>query len=202
MTVETGPTIHRLSTSAAERLAQLAAVLDDLQTVLRCCEVLLPTGAPRPQEMDPTEREAVWTTALLSYGRCFATGGHSGGLTEEDLGKTDLEGELVEWHRMLLRLRRHFADQERNPRGQFAVGIATEEDGTVSAITITSTDAVAVDDQTVHQTGALALELGKLVDQRIEEQQKHLMADVEKMSSSAVEKLPLIDVAVAPEAAQ
>ena len=57
----------QLGTPAAAALADLAATFEELQTVLGCCERLVASPAP-----DELVAEALWTTALLSYTRCFA----------------------------------------------------------------------------------------------------------------------------------
>lgn len=194
MTDDAPPPVRRLSTRAAARLAALSAIFDDLQTVLRCCELLLPADEQdRRRGRDPAEREALWTTALISYARCFTVEGKDA-LTQDDLTSTPLEGEVVEWHKMLQRLHGHFADPKHNPRGQFSVGAATRADGTVEAVAVTSTAPIGLDEQTVRQTGAVALELSKLVDGRITEQQEKVMAEATAMSKDALEELPLIEV--------
>ena len=63
--------VRRLDDPAAAALAELVEVFEDLQTVLRCCERLV-TELAAEGEPDPVVVEAVWTTALLSYARCFA----------------------------------------------------------------------------------------------------------------------------------
>ena len=62
--------VRRLESEGAARLAVLAGVFDDLQMVLRCCERLVDELAA--DEPDPILVEAVWTTALLSWARCFS----------------------------------------------------------------------------------------------------------------------------------
>ena len=77
----------RLDDPAAAALARLVEVFEDLQTVLRCCERLVGELAV---ESGPDEVvvEAVWTTALLSYARCFAGAGEGAALNEDDVRTT------------------------------------------------------------------------------------------------------------------
>ena len=112
-----GPTppsaVRQLRSPAALALADLAAVFEDLQTVLRCCErLVVELSSPAPDDLAV---EAYWTTALLSYARCFTPGPRGVGLTEEDLTSTGLEGEVLAWHRVLLQLRERYADVAVNP---------------------------------------------------------------------------------------
>ena len=62
-------------------------MFEDLQTVLRCCERLVTEFAVEG-EPDAVVVEAVWTTALLSYARCFAATGKAVALTENDVTTT------------------------------------------------------------------------------------------------------------------
>ena len=76
--------MRRLDDPAAAALAELVEVFEDLQTVLRCCERLV-TELAVEGEPDEVVVEAVWTTALLSYARCFSATGEGVALTEDDL---------------------------------------------------------------------------------------------------------------------
>lgn len=191
-------TVRKLDSSAAQGLAELAAIFDDLQTVLRCCERIVTELAEPSGESADLGLEAFWTTAVLSYARCFA-GDHSGmGLTDDDVTGTRLQGEVLEWHKVLRQLRKHYADPAENPRERFAVGAAQDSHGHANGIAITSTPQPRVDDLTVRQTGALAYELSQLVDQRITEQQERVRTGANAMTKDDLDRLPLIDVA-APE---
>ncbi len=191
----TSPQVRRLNGERATRLAGLSAIFDDLQAVLRCCELLLPVDEHvRRQGRDPVEQEALWTTALISYARCFTKDGHGVSLSQKDLDATALQGKVVEWHKMLMQLHRHFTDRGQNPRGQFSVGAAVREDGEVEAVAVTSTAPIALDEQTIRQTGAVALQLSKVVDERVGELQKEVMSDAAALPKSALEDLPLIEV--------
>lgn len=184
--------VRRLDIPAAQALADLASIFDDLQTVLRCCEWLvteLGTGEP-----DELRVEAGWTMAVLSYARCFATGRRGMGLTEDDLTSTPLQGEVLEWHKVLRQLRKHYSDPAENPRERFFVGAAQDSHGRVNGIAITSVRQPRLDDLTVRQTGALAYELSRLVDKRIGEQQERVLRAADVMSKADLDKLPLIDL--------
>ena len=117
--------MRRLDDPAAAALAELVEVFEDLQTVLRCCERLV-TELAVEGEPDAVVVEAVWTTALLSYARCFSATEEGVALSEDDLTATQSSGEVLEWHRLLLQLRNHYADLAVNPRERFSVGVAQD----------------------------------------------------------------------------
>lgn len=184
-------TVRRLGTPAAQALADLASIFNDLQTVLRCCERLVQELAGRP---DDVVMEGVWTTALISYARCFTSGNRGMGLTEEDVKSTSLPGEVLEWHKVLRQLRKHYADPAKNPRERFEVGATEDSDGKANGVAITSTPQPPLDEVTIRQTGALAYRLSTLVDQRITEHQERVLAAANALAPVDLKKLPLIDV--------
>ena len=196
--------MRRVDDAAAAALLGVVEVFEDLQTVLRCCERLV-TELVADGEPDPVVVEAVWTTALLSYARCFAATGDGVALTESDLTSTrDVTSSgaspgVVEWHRLLLQLRNHYADPAVNPRERFSVGVAQDPNGRASGIAITSARQPLVDDLTVRQTGAIAYALSGLVDKRIELRQKEVFDDLASWSKADLDRLDPLDVA-APQA--
>lgn len=196
---ETPRTVRRVGSPAAAALADLAAIFDDLQTVLLCCERLVTAlNVPEP---DPVVVESLWTTALLSYTRCFAPGGRGMGLTEADVEGLELEGEVLAWHRMVRRLKKHYADPATNPRETFSVGVAVS-DGTPQGVAITSTRQELPDTVTVHQTGAIAYQLSRLVDQRIAEHQATVLEGVRSLSPAELETLDEVELTDIPEGDQ
>ena len=184
--------VRRIDTQDAQDLAALAALFDDMQMVLRCCERLVAEIAGAAP--DDVVLEGVWTTAVLSYTRCFS-GKDTVRLIDDDVKAVPLKGDLLGWHEILGKLRDHYAHPTLTPREQFAVGAALDDDGKVSGIAITSTPRPPLDDVTVRQTGALAYELSKLIDKRITERQRQVHETVAALSSADLGKLPLIDLA-------
>jgi hypothetical protein len=189
----TAAVVRRLDTPAAAALADLLGVFDDLQTVLRCCERLMTeVAAPHPEAN--VAIEALWTTALLSYTRCFAPRLSGVALAEADVAATRPEGDLLEWHQALLRLRGVYAAASGNPREQFTVGVVQEGDGTAGGVAITSVVQPQVNDLTVRQTGAIAFALSQVVDDRIETQQGVVFAEVRKAPRAVLDAMDRIDV--------
>lgn len=182
-------TVRRLTSPAALALSDLAAVFDDLQTVLRCCERLM---TELGGDGDDLALEAYWTTAVLSYGRCFAPGERGTGLTDADVEATGLAGDVVGWHRTLLRVRDRVAHPAVNPREQFSVGAAQDADGHAEGIAVASSRSGAVDETSVRQTGAIAYALSSTVDERLTAQQAVVFTAVAAMSRPGLDRLPLL----------
>lgn len=194
-TSATAPTaVRHLETPAASALTDLAGMFEDMQTVLRCCERLVSELSNTEGEPDDLIVETLWTTALLCYGRCFMPGQRGMALTEDDVKAIELQGDVLEWHQVLHRLREHYADTAANPRERFSVGVSQDPDGRANGIAITSARQPPVDDRTVRQTGAIAFELSRMIDQRIAEHQETVFGTAKAMSKADLDRLPLIEV--------
>ncbi|WP_328608700.1 hypothetical protein OG943_06130 [Amycolatopsis sp. NBC_00345] len=189
---------RQLRTPSALALADLAAIFDDLQFTLRCCERLLTELERGPDGLDAVLVESLWVSALNSYARCFRPGERGMGLTGKDLDATGVQGEVVEWHGLLGRIRDFLIDGAVNPREAYSVGVSQAPTGRPDGIVITSVPHPLVDEVTVRQTGRLAFELSRLLDERIKEHQKKVFAGVEEMSDEQLGALPAIEVAAAP----
>jgi hypothetical protein len=188
------PTVlRRLDSGSATTLVNLLATFEDLQMVLRCCERLMSElGAGDP---DDVAIEGVWTTAVLSYARCFSTDDARAPLTEDDLTATLSNSDVLDWHRVLLQLRQHYAHPSVNPRERFSVGVAQAADGTAGGIGVTSARQPSVDDITVRQTGAIAFGLSKMVNDRIADQQAKVFDEVKDLGKAELDRLAPLEVA-------
>lgn len=189
--------VRRLTSPAALALADLAALFEDLQTVLRCCERLV--SELEADEPDDLALEAYWTTALLSYARCFSAGPRGTGLTDEDVTGTGLAGDVLGWHKALLQLRDRCADPVVNPRESFSVGASQDRTGHAEGIAVASTRQPGVDEVSVRQTGAVAYALSRLVDERLTAQQGVVFTAVAAMARPALDRLGLLHL-TRPEA--
>lgn len=187
--------LRRLDTPAAVALAELSAAFEELQTVLRCCERLVSELGATGSDPDELVVDALWTMALLSYARCFPAGGAGAALSEGDVTAAQPAGDVLDWHRVLLRLRGHYADPAINPRERFSVGVAQDPNGAADGIAITSARQPLVDELTVRQTGAIAFALSRLVDERIAAQQRQLLGDVKSVPRAELDKLDQLEVA-------
>lgn len=184
---------RELTSPAARRLADLAAVFDDLQFVLGCCERLL-GELNRDGGPDQVVVEALWAAALNAYARCFRAGEHDAHLTVDDLAETGLQGELVAWHEKLGTVRNVLVAKSANPREAFSVGVSMTEGGPAEGIVVSSASSPQVDEPTVRQTGRIAFELARLVDKRISDQQQTVFAEVRDMPAHRLSKLAPLEV--------
>ncbi|WP_246195647.1 hypothetical protein [Halopolyspora algeriensis] len=188
-------TVRQLQTSAALSLRDLAAIFEDMTTVVDCCEQILVRLTRSEAGLSDITVEALWTTALISYRRCFVPGPRGMGLTEEDVEATGMRGEVVEWHKLLEKLGAHHVDAGATSRETFVVGISQDSGGNANGVAITSAPRPRLDETTVRQTGHLALELSRLVDERINSHQETVYNAARAMTADALSSLPVVPVA-------
>ena len=186
--VTTPSAVRRLDGAEATKLAGLAAVFEDLQYVLRCCEHLV-TALATPQP-DTALVEALWTGALIGYVRCFS--GRAGVLSDDDLGKLELDGDVREFHGMVKKLRDHYASRHVNPRESFTIGAAQSNDGRPTGVAVVSAPRPLVDDTTVRLLGRVAYALSGLVDARMQKTQAAVLAAAAALTPAQLGKLPLV----------
>lgn len=183
--------VRRLDGPEAGELACMAAVFEDLQYVLRCCEHLVTAlGAPQP---DGALVEALWTGALIGYVRCFS--GRTSVLTDADLAELKLDGDISEFHGMVKKLRDHYASRHVNPREAFTIGAAQSNEGRPTGIAVVSTPRPIVDDTTVRLLGRVAYALSGLVDARMQKSQNDVLGAAGKLSPTELSQLPLVHLA-------
>lgn len=194
-------TVRQLQTPAALALGDLAAIFEDLTTVVGCCEKILMELTRSEASTSDIIVGSLWTTALISYRRCFSPGPRGMGLTEADVEAIGLQGEVVKWHNMLEKLRAHYVEAGATSRETFLVGVSEDPDGHANGIAITSAPRPQLDETTVRQTGHLAFELSRLVDERIKEHQETVYNAARDMSADALSSLPVVQVAT-PEFAE
>lgn len=195
--VTTPEELRQLRTPDARALADLTAASEELAKVAGCCEQILTLSA---QERTATREllvEALWTTALLSYRRCFCAEQRAAVLTTDDLAETNLRGDVLQWHNTLEKLREHYADTRLNPRENFVAGAAQDAAGHANGVAVTSAPQPELDDTTVRQTGQLAVELGRIVDERISTRQQALYETARSTSPQDLASLPRIEVSQA-----
>lgn len=185
--------VRAMDGAEAAELAGLASVFEDLQYVLRCCEHLVtalnaPGTGPLQVQTDPALVEALWTGALVGYVRCFS--GQAKVLTDNDLRELELEGEVIELHAALKKLRDAFASRHVNPRESFTIGAAQGPDGRATGIAVTTTPTPTVDDSTVRLLGRIAYALSGLVDARMQRSQNAVLTVAAAMSPEKLGRLP------------
>ena len=185
--------VRRLDGPEAADLAVLAAVFDDLQYVLRCCEHLV--GVLARPDADPALVEALWAGALTAYARVFSA--RAKVLSEDDLAELKLDGDVADFHRAVVRLRDHYASRHVNPRETFTVGVAQRNNGTAAGVAVVGGSQPRVDDTTVRQLGRLAYGLSGLVDARMQAAQQRVHLVAQELEPGLLLALPLVDVRLA-----
>ncbi|WP_214368958.1 hypothetical protein [Pseudonocardia sp. H11422] len=193
--------VRALDTPESGELAQLAAVFEDLQYVLRCCEHLVtalgsPDAGPVRVDTDTALVEALWTGALIGYVRCFS--GRTKVLSEDDLAALKLDGDVGEFHGMLKKLRDHYASRHVNPREAFTIGAAQSNDGSPTGVAVISAPRPIVDDTTVRLLGRVAYGLSGLVDARMQEAQNRVLGAARQMTPVQLSTLPLVHLSEDP----
>jgi hypothetical protein len=167
--------VRRLDGSEATELSALAAVFDDLQYSLQCCEHLV--GALARPETDTVLVEALFTGALVAYARCFS--GRTKILSDDDLDKLELDGDVAGFH-----------------RETFTVGVAQRNNGMAAGVAVVGAQQPAVDDTTVRQLGRIAYGLSGLVDARMQAAQQKVHLVAQDLDAARLIALPLVDVQV------
>jgi hypothetical protein len=196
--------VRRLTLPEADELARMTAVFEDLQHLLRCCEHLVaalapPAAGPVRGQVDAALVEALWTSALLSYARCFSTSTSTSTstpvLTRADLDALELPGDVPGFHDALLKLRDHYASPEVNPRETISVG-AAESDGAPIGVAVISAPQPTVDDTTVRQLGRVAYALSGLLDARMREAQDRVLGRARELDPKDFAALPVMQLDV------
>jgi len=90
-----------LDLPSARILAGQASVIQDLQFVMDCCKRLL-TELARPEEdRDGVVPQALWSSAVVAYARCFGRGRRFG-LSTEDVRNLPLHGAVMKFHKWVI----------------------------------------------------------------------------------------------------
>ena len=116
------PTVA-LDVPSARVLADQASIIPELQFVMDCCKRLLPELAKPEEERDPLMPLALWSSAVLAYGRCFSKGRRFA-LSAEDVKNLPLHGAVMNFHDWVLEERDKLAARAANPSEAAKVGAA------------------------------------------------------------------------------
>jgi len=179
--------------SSAQILADQASIIQDLQFVMDCCKRLL-TELARPEEdRDALVPQALWSSALVAYARCFGKGRRFG-LATEDIRALPLQGAVMKYHKWVIDERNKLATHPANPFEAAKVGAALSAPGQgqrrVEGIAIFSTSHVLVDATGVRQLGGLASELAKQTAEKAQKQQDAVLADAQQLNIDSLYRLP------------
>jgi hypothetical protein len=190
------PTVP-LSLPSAQVLADLVAIVHDLQFVMDCCKRLLAELAQPEEERDAVVPQALWSAALVGYGRCFAPGKRFG-LEAGDVRALPLQGEVMKFHTWVLAERGKLTAHPADPFTAAAVGAALSAPGQrerrVEGIAILTASHVLVDHTGVRQLGALASELARQTAERAAKQQDAVLAEAQQLDVAVLAQLEPLQV--------
>ena len=182
-----------LDMPSAHVLADQASTIQDLQFVMDCCKRLLTELARPEDERDAVVPQALWSSALVAYARCFGKGGRSG-LAMEDVRNLPLQGAVMKFHKWVIEERNKLAAHPANPFEGAKVGAALSPPGQarrrVEGVAIFSANRVLIDAIGVRQLGGLASELAKQMAEKAQKQQDLVLAEAQRLSIDRLSKLP------------
>ena len=182
-----------LDLPSAQVLADQSSIIQDLQFVMDCCKRLL-TELARPEEdRDGVVPQALWSSALVAYARCFGKGRRFG-LATEDVRNLPLHGAVMKFHKWIIEERNKLTVHPADPFDEAKVGAALSLPGQrerrVEGIAIFSASHVLIDVIGVRQLGGLASELAKQTAGKAEEQQDSVLADAQQLNIESLYRLP------------
>jgi hypothetical protein len=182
-----------LDIPSAHILADQAAIIQDLQYVMDCCKRLL-TELARPEEnRDAVVPQALWSSALVAYARCFGKGKRFG-LATEDVRDLPLHGAVMKFHKWVIEERNKLTAHPADPGEMAKVGAALsppDQPGRrVEGIAIFSSSHVLIDAVGVRQLGGLASELAKRTAEKAQEQQDCVLTDAQRLNIDSLYGLP------------
>jgi len=178
------PTVA-IDVPSAQILADQASTISELQFVMDCCKRLLADLAKPEEERDPLMPLALWSSAVLAYGRCFSKGKRFA-LSNDDVRNLPLHGAVMKFHQWILEERDKLAARAANPAEGAKVGAALsppeQKDRRVEGIVIFASSREVVDDTGVRQLGGLASELAKQTAEKAQEQQDVVLKDAQQLN--------------------
>jgi hypothetical protein len=182
-----------LDTPSARILADQASIINDLQFVMDCCKRLL-TELDKPQEeRDGVVPQALWSSALVAYARCFSEDRGSG-LSIDDVQNLPLQGAVMKFHTWVIGERDKLTAPPADSYEAVTIGAALAPPGQkrrrVEGIAVFSTSRVLIDVIGVRQLGGLASELAKQTAQKAEKQQDAVLSDAQQLDLDSLYESP------------
>ena len=186
-----------LDVPSAYILADQAAIIQDLQFVMDGCKRLLAELAKPEEERDPLLPLAIWSSAVVTYTRCFSKGKRFG-LTTEDVQKLPLHGAVMKFHKWILEERNKMTAHSANPfeiaKVAAALTPAEKDKRRVEGIVIYATSHIVIDDVGVRQLGGLASELAKQTAEKAQKQEDTVLAEAQQIGLDKLYAMPPLPV--------
>ena len=189
-----------LDTPSARVLADQASIINDLQFVMDSCKRLL-DELGRPQEdRDGVVPQALWSSALVAYARCFSADRRSG-LAVDDVQNLPLQGAVMKFHTWVIEECGKLTAPPADPYEAVTIGAALASPGQkkrrVEGIAVFTTSRVLIDVIGVRQLGGLASELAKQTAQKAEKQQHEVLTDAQQLDLDGLYESPPLSTGAA-----
>jgi hypothetical protein len=182
-----------LDMPSAHVLADQASTIQDLQFVMDCCKRLLTELAKPEEERDAVVPQALWSSAVVAYARCFGKSGRSG-LATADVRNLPLQGAVMKFHKWVIEERNKLTAHPANPFDGAKVGAGLSPPGRaeqrVEGVAIFSANRVLIDAIGVRQLGGLASELAKQTAEKAQKQQDLVLSDAQQLGIDRLSHLP------------
>ena len=187
------PLTVAIDTPSARILADQASIINDLQFVMDSCKRLLDELAKPQEDRDGVVPQALWSSALVAYGRCFSKDRRSG-LAIDDVQNLPLQGAVMKFHTWVIGECDKLTAPPADPYEAVTIGAALAPPGQkkrrVEGIAVFSTSRVLIDVIGVRQLGGLASELAKQTAQKAEKQQDAVLSDAQQLDLDSLYESP------------
>jgi hypothetical protein len=182
-----------LDTPSARVLADQASIINDLQFVMDGCKRLLDELARPQEDRDGVVPQALWSSALVAYARCFSADRRSG-LAVDDVQNLALQGAVMKFHTWVIEECGKLTAPPADPYEAVTIGAALAPPGQkkrrVEGIAVFTTSRVLIDVIGVRQLGGLASELAKQTAEKAEKQQHEVLTDAQQLDLDGLYELP------------
>jgi hypothetical protein len=187
------PLTVAIDTPSARILADQASIINDLQFAMDSCKRLLDELAKPQEDRDGVVPQALWSSALVAYGRCFSKDRRSG-LAIDDVQNLPLQGAVMKFHTWVIGECDKLTAPSADPFEAVTIGAALAPPGQkkrrVEGIAVFSTSRVLIDVIGVRQLGGLASELAKQTAQKAEKQQDAVLSDAQQLDLDSLYESP------------
>jgi hypothetical protein len=189
-----------LDTPSARVLADQASIINDLQFVMDSCKRLLDELARPQEDRDGVVPQALWSSALVAYARCFSADRRSG-LAVDDVQNLPLQGAVMKFHTWVIEECGKLTAPPAAPYEAVTIGAALAPPGEkkrrVEGIAVFTTSRVLIDVIGVRQLGGLASELAKQTAQKAEKQQHEVLTDAQQLDLDGLYEAPPLSTGAA-----
>lgn len=172
-------------------LADLLGYRQDLISVIQMTKRLADILRQDQEEQDALMARSLWTSALITYMRCFATGKRHG-LTEAIYAH--LPGEPIATHGYYKDVRDKHIAHSVNAFEETLIGVilSSQEGDSIDVLGVASMSAFRVYDSVegVEQLGMLAVHALRYVEQEAKEAQEGVLSRANSLSAEQLRTLP------------